>query len=226
MISGGVKCENSTSCDGASESVTLTEIWSPTRGQCSIPNSNVSRIFHSLDGLIACGGYEFLNGSAVYDKASSTCETFVNGKWIISHTLLSPRFGHVSWNSDDGIYLIGGSTLEASSRQSQTLTNSTEKITIESNESELGFDLRYSIIGVFSCVINLGDTMIITGGFSESENRTKISRYNKDGWIEDLPDIDIREEYGILFWKGCSYYTNSESKRVTFPNIIVTSFKD
>ena len=194
------------------EAVNSSEIWSPTRGQCFIPNSNITRLFHTLDGIIACGGYELVNGSAVYDRALSTCETFIDGKWMLTHTLLSPRFGHNSWNTDDGIYLIGGlTTNQPDSRQNQISSNSTEKIISESSESMMGFELKYNLLGI-SCLINLGDTMILTNGYSLTEQKTKISRYNKTGWMEDLPDIGESEEISI--WAGCSCYTNSDSKKV------------
>ena len=211
LISGGASCESTTSCEG--EPVDSVEIWSPLRGQCTIPSSNITRVFHTLDGIVACGGYEYVNGSAIYDRASSTCETFVDGKWIVSHTLLSPRFAHISWNTDDGIYLIGGASIvQPISRQTQITINTTEKIMPGNSMSQIGFDLKYPYLLPYSCLINLGDSMILPGGFSQTESRSKISRYNKEGWVEDLPDVDT----GISVWQSCSYYTNSENKRVCF----------
>ena len=48
---------------------------------------------------LICGG--------AYD-ATRTCIQLKDGEWTISHTLLSNRARHVSWEVDDGVILMGG----------------------------------------------------------------------------------------------------------------------
>ena len=45
--------------------------------------------------------------------------------------------------------------------------------------------------------------MVITGGVM-SETRKKASRYNRQGWVEDLPDMSIGR-----FHHGCAGYTKN-----------------
>ena len=54
-----------------------------------------------------------------------------------------------------------------------------------------------------SCVINLGDTMLITGGALGAENR--VSEYSEAGYLRDLPPLIVGRYY-----HGCSYYHNDE----------------
>ena len=44
------------------------------------------------------------------------------------------------------------------------------------------------------------DTLVITGG---SETMTTVSRYNDQGWLEDLPDLNIGRQY-----HACTGYTS------------------
>ena len=54
-----------------------------------------------------------------------------------------------------------------------------------------------------SCVINLGDTMLITGGALGAENR--VSEYSEAGYLRDLPPLIVGRYY-----HGCSYYHNDQ----------------
>ena len=50
------------------------------------------------------------------------------------------------------------------------------------------------------------NTYIITGG---SLTRTTVSRYNKDGWMEDLPDLNTGRDS-----HSCGTYLDSNNERV------------
>ena len=49
-----------------------------------------------------------------------------------------------------------------------------------------------------ACSISLTDAVIITGG---RETLNIVSRYSKDGWVEDLPSLKVGRRS-----HGCSQY--------------------
>ena len=59
-----------------------------------------------------------------------------------------------------------------------------------------------------ACSISLPDSVIITGGY---DTRNIVSRYSRDGWVEDLPSLRVAR-YG----HGCSQYlSGGEQVRLT-----------
>ena len=69
--------------------------------------------------------------------ASTSCITISEGDWIQSHTLLSPRFGHVSFPLNDGIVLMGG--WDANSRLTSEIVKFNGKV-------EKSFSLKYGTL--------------------------------------------------------------------------------
>ena len=67
---------------------------------CNLPNLPDERFGHTQTGLIACGGDHQSHGI-------STCLTFQDGSWTYSN-LNEPRYIHSSWNSPQGVMLLGG----------------------------------------------------------------------------------------------------------------------
>ena len=64
----------------------------------------------------------------------------------------------------------------------------------------------------YSCLVNEGDTFVLIGGAWESQ--TKVSRYNIDGWVEDLADLSTPR-----YQHGCGHFTNSYNQHVSLsPN--------
>ena len=60
----------------------------------------------------------------------------------------------------------------------------------------------------FACAINLGSSVIITGG-DESSFVTSVTEYNEAGWVRDLPPlIQGRDNH------GCNFYDNAEGTKV------------
>ena len=59
-----------------------------------------------MDGLIVCGGGP---------SSKTTCLTFTSGEWVVSHTLVNQRMVHVSWQTDQGLLLMGGGNMPLSS---------------------------------------------------------------------------------------------------------------
>ena len=69
--------------------------------------------------------------------------------------------------------------------------------------------MKYFYYYRFACSISLTDAVIITGG---SDTRNIVSRYDKDGWVEDLPS---RLKVG-RGGHGCSQYSSGgEQVRLT-----------
>ena len=92
MITGGHQ-------NGGDRSV---EVFNPiTKSRCSLPELPRNRRHHSEDGGIVCGGP---------DDTYNTCVKWSpdSGTWNQSHTLRQGRYGHVSWATSSGVYLIGG----------------------------------------------------------------------------------------------------------------------
>ena len=67
-----------------------------------LPEIQVKRFDHTQDGLLACGG------SADSTLGWGTCEKFENGNWVLAPYNITNRWGHASWKTANGIYLIGG----------------------------------------------------------------------------------------------------------------------
>ena len=91
---------------------------------CNLPNLPEERFGHTQTGLIACGGDHQSHGI-------STCLTFQDGSWTYSN-LNEQRYIHSSWNSPQGVMLLGG---KSSKRTSEILT--------EDGQWNSSFDLQY-----------------------------------------------------------------------------------
>ena len=64
---------------------------------CSLPDLPEARKLHSQSGDILCGG----------EDEESSCVTFSGSSWTRTHTLATPRSGHISWASPIGVLLMG-----------------------------------------------------------------------------------------------------------------------
>ena len=58
----------------------------------------------------------------------------------------------------------------------------------------------------YACLIDEGDTFLITGGFV---NYAGVSRYNSDGWVENTGSLNAGRG-----WHGCTRYTNNIGAQV------------
>ena len=67
-----------------------------------------------------------------------------------------------------------------------------------------------------ACAINLGDSVILTGGMQPAdhdpwtnEESKVVSKYDETGWLNDLPPLlaAIRDH-------ACSYFDNTEGSKV------------
>ena len=113
------------------------EIYNPvTNTICSLPELPEARYYHTQDGELACGG--FGDSSNTFTPYTCVKWSSESGSWTQSHTLLQVRIWHVSWATEDGVYLMGGAPL----RSTQTSTRTTELVK-EDGSVEDGFGLIY-----------------------------------------------------------------------------------
>ena len=81
------------------------EIYNPiTNFGCSLPDLPDERRRHTQNENLLCGGREVFG--------PHTCRTWdpKSGTWNETHTLSIGRGGHVSWPTENGVYLLGGTT--------------------------------------------------------------------------------------------------------------------
>jgi len=171
------------------------ELFLPTSNvSCRMPQLPDSREFHTMDHQdthLLCGGSG--TGQSCLEWSSA------QGLWSESHTLGVTRAFHVSWTpgADIGTFLMGGVT--GDSQASSTLLK-------PDGSQEPGFPLRYDTRD--ACAIADPDnmTVIITGGSYYEET---VSVYGLDGWIEDLPPLNVgRKDH------ACTSFISSEGDRV------------
>merc|ERR1712066_235474 len=163
------------------------EVYIPSTGQhCQLPDlPGDPRYWHTMEEMTVCGGYYYTN-------AYTSCLTLIDGTWQTTTTLLEDRYYHSSWASPSGVILLGGWSSPGTSERIQ-----------EDGTSVSGFPLEYSL--AVACAINIGQKMILTGGFY-SKNR--VSEYSEDGFTRDLPQLQ-QGRYG----HGCTYFENEEGTK-------------
>jgi len=175
----------------------LVELIVPKTGQsCYLPHLPFGTAHHSMNGLTLCGGYKYCQDCATGDL-SEHCLRFSDGEWSLS-SLLHPWAGHAGWQTEDGIYLIGGNE----GRESEFVPNNGEP-------DYLAFPVRYD--AWYTCSItDVGShSIIITGGFYLYDTLDRVSRYDEDGFVENLPSL--------LFGRhkhGCGSFIRDDGNQV------------
>ena len=109
-----------------------------TNTSCSLPQLPEGRSYHTQEGDLACGG---MTGGL----SMTTCIKWspASGTWTQSHTLRQRRYGHVSWATASGVYLIGGG---GSLRTS-------EKVKVDGSVED-SFGLKYNTRYTLHFIIN------------------------------------------------------------------------
>jgi len=177
--------------------------WQPTRTSriyipetntmCELPQVPEERRSYSAIGQTVCGGI-------INDQVQNTCKALntTTGQWETSATFQPPRWRHCSWLSSKGLYLMGGIGTE---RTTTLIHNSTN--------FEEGFQLKNPFREACAFSDPDTDTVITTGGWWQGDYLAFVTRYNVDGFVEELPQINIaRNEH------GCSSYLDSEGNKV------------
>ena len=117
LISGG---------GGYNDPETGVEVFFPSSGQsCSLSSLPDDRYEHTMDTLLICGG----------GNNDNNCLTFTSGEWMISHTLVGRRLAHTSWQTEQGVLLLGG----------LYGTDTTEIVHLAGEQAEQSFGLHYNI---------------------------------------------------------------------------------
>ena len=125
LISGGI------GINGILQSV---EIYNPASNtSCSLPSLPEARYDHTQDGELACGGW-----GGYPTNATTTCVKWNSdsGTWTHSHTLRQSKASHMSWATEDGVYLLGGGAYQK---------NTSELVKVDGSVED-GFSLKYDTL--------------------------------------------------------------------------------
>ena len=70
----------------------------------------------------------------------------------------------------------------------------------------------------YSCLIDEGKTFLLTGGEDfVTETSSRVSRYDINGWLEDLDDLNTgRSQH------GCARYTNNNGDKVRMECVLTS----
>ena len=100
-----------------------------------LPKLSQSKFYHTQEDNYACGGYE----TDISNSETDTCQKWDNDTetWTQSHMLTDSRYGHVSWSTSFGVYLMGGA-ISGNEKTSEVMKND--------GTVEKGFDLRYDTV--------------------------------------------------------------------------------
>jgi len=167
---------------------TSAEIWyqdGDSNTSCFIPSIPHARRDGTLNGNKFCGGY----------GGSSDCIEFKNGGWRASNVISDWKSRHTSWETRNGIYLIGGASTDSSRMATLVKADGT---------SSSGFSLRSDIY--MACAIPDEDSVVLTGGFYTQQ---EVTRYNEQGYQETLPSLRSK-----FYGHHCSWYINAQRKMV------------
>ena len=193
LIAGGVATEE--------------EIWNPDDNTiCTIPSLPSGSSHGSLNGMKYCGP----NGGNYRNE--SECVEFNQGVWSRTNSGFQHRRKfHTSWETENGIYLMGGEGSYQTSEFARNDGTVTEGFSLQyptrfyTNPTQKGNLLTFSLLRL-SCSIPDGDSVVVTGGHFSKGN---VVRYNESGFVEDLPELITGR-----FSHACSWYINSQNKKV------------
>merc|ERR1712218_367324 len=112
---------------------------------------------------------------------------------------MGERGGHVSWQSPDGIILMGGEDSKNNPQSSELLSN------IDTTSSPR-FDLAYDTY--LACAIELEDIVVVTGGL---HSRKTVQVYTISGPQEEPQFPDLKDDR----WNhACAHYVDSQNRVV------------
>jgi len=162
------------------------EVFIPDAGKsCSLPDLPDDRVGHTMDTLgntpVICGGENI-------DQTSCLQFTPALGVWTNYATTTEEFKGHTSWVSSGGLVLMGARN-----------GVSTEIVPTGAGNFSLVKDTK------LACAITVSPySTIITGGLWSWSSKV-VARYNLQGHVEDLPEMNEgRTSHGCGF-----YYSGS-----------------
>jgi len=167
---------------------TSVEVFNPASNKsCEVKPLPDERYAHTMDGLTVCGGGHYNS------HTRSNCITFSSGQWRTSQHLLQPRFGHVSWVTDEGIMLLFPNGV-------------TETVIQGENMTQPGFTMLHNLIDACAIADQKSNSVVITGG---GNSINAVSRYGLTSFIEDLPSLNAGRK-----WHGCGAYFRKDGTQV------------
>jgi len=157
---------------------------------CTLPSLPDARYHHTMSGLTVCGGH-------ATHLTETTCLTFSSGGWGIRNTLVDMRTSHCSWETDEGLLLMGG----------YISPNTSEIATTSSTQAEPSFTMHAMTAESCSIADLTSESGIITGGYHGHPYylSNKVTRYDKLGFLENLPSLLIGRTM-----HGCGAYLREE----------------
>ena len=145
-------------------------------------------------------------------RNKTECVGFNQGTWTRTNTgFKHRRSAHTSWETEVGIYLMGGDGSRQTSELARNDGTVTEGFSLQYpirfylNPTQKGKLLTFSLLRL-SCSIPDGDSVVVTGGHYSKGN---VVRYNEVGFVEDLPELITGR-----FSHACSWYIDSQDKMV------------
>jgi len=139
---------------------------------------------HVQSGKLLCGGF----------FTERSCMGWRQGGWVtLPVTLLEKRIDSSAWSLDNRLLIMGGSSAELTSEAYSLIIGedfegaawTSESVSSDGSDTRSSFRMKYATAR--ACSIPLGDEVVITGGVV---TRKTVSRYNKDGWVEDMPSLN------------------------------------
>jgi len=176
------------------------ELIVPKTGEsCILPRLPFGTAWHCMNGLTLCGGAKYCEDCTT-DDLNEYCMKFSDGEWSLS-SLLHPWLRPLGWETDKGIYLIGGDK-----------DNESEFVPNNGEPHSPAFPVKYETR--MSCSItDVGShSVIITGGGfydGEGHNIDRVTRYDEDGFVENLPSL-LFGRYG----HGCGSFLRDDGTQV------------
>ena len=138
-------------------------------------------------GDTICGGFSTLSSCLRLGPTADFLPT--------NTSLVKPRFKHSCLASDLGVLLLGGHSTHAT----------TTELVRPDGSSGSSFPLRHNHHE--ACAIYLAATVVLSGGKgAELEAQAKVVQYSDQGWLRDLPDLNIDR-----FAHACSSYSDANT---------------
>ena len=102
--------------------------------RCSLPDLPENRNDHTVDGNMVCGGRKYTSPYKFFDNCISLQ---TGGVWTETHKLITRRYKHSSWQSSEGVVLLGGWD------SSIGILNTAELVEKATGNTKKLFDLQY-----------------------------------------------------------------------------------
>jgi len=162
---------------------------------CMLSDLPNERLLHTMNNDMLCGGGDEL--------PMASCLQYTDGGWkeYTSYTH-KKKIHHVSWlRPDGGVQLIGGWRGDRRPEEHEPT------VIVKGSSSKPGFKTKHHTEN--ACAIQLDEYVVITGGQLNLHGASYVTKYDKNGWIEDLPELNTGR-----FSHGCAHFYNNLNELV------------